>query len=68
MRYVVDPVHTTCHQVEVVTLVLFIHSVYITSLHGDIRKNLEKIVGFHEWQAVRLIVYAHSTKLCLARC
>ncbi|CAI5741429.1 unnamed protein product [Hyaloperonospora brassicae] len=26
-------------------------SVYITSLHGDIRKNLEKIVGFHEWQA-----------------
>uniref|UniRef100_M4B6R2 SAM-dependent MTase TRM10-type domain-containing protein n=1 Tax=Hyaloperonospora arabidopsidis (strain Emoy2) TaxID=559515 RepID=M4B6R2_HYAAE len=25
--------------------------VCITSLHGDIRKNLEKIVGFHEWQA-----------------
>ncbi|KAG3119685.1 hypothetical protein PI124_g2144 [Phytophthora idaei] len=24
---------------------------YITSLHGDIRKNLEKISGFHEWQA-----------------
>uniref|UniRef100_M4B6R3 tRNA (guanine(9)-N(1))-methyltransferase n=1 Tax=Hyaloperonospora arabidopsidis (strain Emoy2) TaxID=559515 RepID=M4B6R3_HYAAE len=26
-------------------------NVCITSLHGDIRKNLEKIVGFHEWQA-----------------
>ncbi|KAG7387198.1 tRNA methyltransferase 10 [Phytophthora pseudosyringae] len=26
-------------------------SAYITSLHGDIRKNLEKISGFHEWQA-----------------
>ncbi|OWZ21837.1 RNA (guanine-9-)-methyltransferase [Phytophthora megakarya] len=24
---------------------------YITSLHGDIKKNLEKISGFHEWQA-----------------
>lgn len=23
---------------------------YITSLNGDIRKNLEKISGFHEWQ------------------
>ncbi|EGZ28423.1 hypothetical protein PHYSODRAFT_477148 [Phytophthora sojae] len=26
-------------------------SAYITSLHGDIQKNLEKISGFHEWQA-----------------
>ncbi|CEG39440.1 rna (guanine-9-)-methyltransferase domain-containing [Plasmopara halstedii] len=25
-------------------------NVYITSLHGDVRKNLEKISGFHEWQ------------------
>ncbi|UIZ26759.1 hypothetical protein KXD40_001854 [Peronospora effusa] len=24
---------------------------YITSLHGDIQQNLEKISGFHEWQA-----------------
>ncbi|KAG6974234.1 hypothetical protein JG687_00000448 [Phytophthora cactorum] len=29
----------------------FFSSAYITSLHGDIRKNLEKISGFHEWQA-----------------
>ncbi|KAH7479310.1 hypothetical protein PRIC1_009142 [Phytophthora ramorum] len=29
----------------------------ITSLHGDIRKNLEKISGFHEWQA-----FSGSTK------
>ena len=38
-------------------------SVCITSLHGDIRKDLEKIVGFHEWQAVRTNrTYALSTK------
>lgn len=39
----------------VVLILCFHSSAYITSLHGDIQKNLEKISGFHEWQAVRLV-------------